>query len=128
MRTLRKTPVAVFVGGLAIALVVSLITAPSSNGEQPAKKHAAQAAQAPAQTLAQTSAPAQSGDEVAEAAVPVVVFAPLYGSSPRIIHVPQPDQDVQASINAGDDTVGTIDANDANPPPSVRRIRPAPRN
>jgi hypothetical protein len=107
---------------LAVALAVSLITAPSSNGEQPAKKRAAPAAQAQAQTLAY----AQARDEAVEAAVPVVVFAPLYGSSPRIIHVPQPDQDVQA--NAGDETVGTIDGGDANPPSPVRRIRPAPRN
>jgi hypothetical protein len=118
MRTLRKGPLAVFVGGLAVAVAVSLITAPSSSGEQPAKKRAAPASQAQAY--------AQSRVDVAEAAVPVVVFAPLYGSSPRIIHVPQPEQDAQASANAGDEAVGAIDG-DANAR-LVRRIRPAPRN
>ncbi len=118
MKTLRKTPLAVFVGGLAVAVAVSLITARSSNGEQPAKKRAAPAPQAQAY--------AQSRVDVAEAAMPVVVFAPLYGSSPRIIHVPQSDQDTLASANGGDEAVGAIDG-DVNARP-VRRIRPAPRN
>ncbi len=60
----------------------------------------------------------------AAAPVAVVVFAPVYGSSPRIIQVPQAAQSAQASA-ADDDAVGAVDAEPA-PPPMVRRIRPAP--
>ena len=92
---------------------VTLLTSASSNGEQPgAAKRALPAGQA---------AYAQADDA---APVSVVVFAPVYGSSPRIIQVPQTAQVAQASAN-DDEAVGTIDAEPA-PPPRVRRIRPAP--
>ena len=80
---MRKTPLAIFIGGLAVAVAVTLLTAPSSNGEQPAAKRAS--------CRRRKEAYAQSRDEVWPHAVPVVVFAPLYGSSPRIIQVPQAD-------------------------------------
>jgi hypothetical protein len=106
---MRKTPLAIFIGGLAVAVAVTLLTSASSNGEQPgAAKRAVPVGQA---------AYAQADDV---APVSVVVFAPVYGSSPRIIQVPQ-----VAQANANDDeAVGTIDAEPESSPP-VRRIRPA---
>jgi hypothetical protein len=118
MKPVRNAPLAIFVGGLCIAFVVSLLTAPPSSGEQPSKKRAAVPAQARTQTLAQATTPAHSRAEFAEAAVPVVVFAPLYGSRPRIIHVPQAGDNAQADA---DESVGAI-GDDI----SYRRVSPTP--
>jgi len=107
---------AVFLCGVVFASAVTILTANSSNGEQPgaAKRGPVSAQSAYAQADKRKSA---------AASVPIVVFAPLYGSSPRIIHVPQPGDRAEATVNideadAGDEVV---------PIPLVRHIKPPQR-
>jgi hypothetical protein len=112
----------IFFAGLAFAGAVTFVAARSSSPEQAS---AATRASASAE-----SAYAQAGGDNVSASVPVTVFAPRYGSSPRIIHVPQYGASVEANANDGDSAIATIDgAGDVPPPraPLVKRIKPAPR-
>jgi hypothetical protein len=90
--------------GLAFAAIVMLMTARSSVGEQPGatKPAAVEGAATTATSRAIESAPRHAGKPVA--AIPsaaIVFFAPRYGSSPRIVHVMQPDE--RADMSAGGD-------------------------
>jgi hypothetical protein len=128
LTTLGKALV-VFFAGLAIAAVVTLVSARSSSREPAAGA---------ARGLGALSARAQAADdlsadntasETAPMQVAIVVFAPSHGSSPRIIHVPQSgDRDNQASANNGDEAVATIEPDDDIPPPPRHRVIPLPRH
>ena len=126
-----KKALTIFFGCLAFAAAVTLL-ARSPSHEQPGLQVPAIVQSAYAQVLDSRSGRNEPG------AVQITMFAPLYGSSPRIIHVPQADDRSEASANtdanANDADGATASVEDnldpAQPvehPPMVRRIRPAPR-
>ena len=112
--------------GLAFAAAAIFVTARSSIGEQPGADEpavveafatgsakiaeptetdrAAAGAAVPAKSAVTThrlQARRQTGDQIAATRSPtIVIFAPLYGSSPRIIHVTPSDE--RAEMSDGD--------------------------
>jgi len=121
-----KKALTIFFGCLAFAAAVTLL-ARSPSHEQPGLPVPAIVQSAYAQVLDNRSEPG---------AVQITMFAPLYGSNPRIIHVPQAEDRSEASANTDanttDDATASVEDNlePAQPvehPPMVRRIRPAPR-
>jgi hypothetical protein len=126
-----KNALTIFFGGLAFAAAVTLL-ARSPSHEQPGRPVPAVVQSAYAQAMDAGSRGNEPG------AVRVTMFARLYGSSPRIIHVPQADDRSVASANAevksndaDEATAGVEDNLEPAAPvehePLVRRIRPAPR-
>jgi hypothetical protein len=123
-----KKALTIFFGGLAFAAAVTLL-ARSPIHEQPGFPVPAVVQSAYAQVID----PRSRGNE--PGSVQVTMFAPLYGSSPRIIQVPQADERNEASANSeasardADDTTANVEDNRESAPPIehpslVRRIRP----
>jgi len=110
-----KTALTVFFSGLAFAAAVTLVAARSPSHEAATASPAA------------PSAFAQVVDD--RGPVQVLVFAPLYGSSPRIIHVPQRSDRTDASANPSDADINADNFDDNVPSPReplVKRIKRAP--
>jgi len=120
-----KKALFVFFSGLAVAVAVTLVSARS-----PSHVSAADAAPSLAPNPLSARAQVIDASSAEPRQVAVIVFGPHYGSSPRIIHVPQgPEQESRARANEGEEAVAPIedDAADAAPPPSRYRVIPLPR-
>jgi hypothetical protein len=122
---MKKALIVVFVG-LAVAAAVTLVFARS-----PSLVPATAAAQSLTPDPLSARAQAIDGSSAEPTQVAIVVFGPRYGSSPRIIHVPQgPEQDSRARADERDEVVAPIEDDDADmaPPPSRYRVIPLPRH
>jgi len=107
-----KTALTVFFTGLVFAAAVTLVAARSPKHEVATASPAAQ------------SAFAQVVDD--RGPVQVLVFAPLYGSSPRIIHVPQRTDRTEARTNTNEAAANGDDIDDYQPTapePLVKHIK-----
>jgi len=120
-----KKALIIFFVGLAVAGAVTLVFA-----RPPSRNPATDAAQSLAPDPLSARAQVIDGSSAKPTQVAIVVFAPRYGSSPRIIHVPQgSEQDSRVGADERDEAVAPIedDNADAAPPPSRYRVIPLPR-
>lgn len=120
-----KKALIIFFVGLAVAGAVTLVFA-----RPPSRNPATDSAQSLAPDPLSARAQVIDGSSAKPTQVAIVVFGPRYGSSPRIIHVPQgSEQDSRVGADERDEAVAPIedDNADAVPPPSRYRVIPLPR-
>jgi hypothetical protein len=116
-------PLTIGFAGLAVAAAVTLVAARS-----PSRAPAADTAGALMPSLSMSEAQAAENPSATPEHVAIVVFEPHYGSSPRIIHVPQPPERSRASANDRNEAAATVDDDEVTPPPPSRyRVIPLPQ-